>query len=77
MIGVALCNWNPELSMKVSFGHDQVLINYYWVDTDRIAMKEKYLLGDHPFIWISVESKGLDFGDVVVVFDNNQKFWDV
>ena len=74
---MALCDWNAELSMKVSFGHEQALIFLSWVDTYVIAMREKDLLGDHPFISSSVESKGLDFGDAVVVFYNNQKFWDV
>ena len=76
-IEVALCDWNAALSMKVSFGHEQALIYSSGGDTYGIALTAKDWLGDHPFILSSVESKGLEFDDVVVAFDNNRKVWDV
>lgn len=61
----------------VKFGHNQALI-YSSEDIsedDGSAFRE--WLNDHPFILSALDSKGLEFDDVVVAFDFGRTVWDV
>jgi hypothetical protein len=42
-----------------------------------VLSRIKTWLGDHPFVLTSLDSKGLEFDDVVVVFDFAHKAWTV
>ena len=75
-IKVLLCHWEDAIQFNVNFGVSQALI-YNGVDEPKVESEMSRWLNDHPFILTPLESKGLEFDDVVVAFDIERKAWDV
>ena len=73
---VVTCNWGHAMHTTVKFGGNQVLI-YSPSDSVTIPESAKVWLNDHPFILSSLDSKGLEFDDVVVAFQFDRKYWDL
>jgi hypothetical protein len=46
-------------------------------DSSALGAKISDWLGNHPFVLSSLDSKGLEFDDVVVAFDMKRKAWDL
>lgn len=77
---VRVCYFDDALSLSVKFGPNQALIHSSEDASDAnsanvIAFRE--WLKDHPFILTSLDSKGLEFDDVVVAFEFCRSVWDV
>ncbi|CAB9513161.1 polymerase alpha-associated DNA helicase A [Seminavis robusta] len=73
---VVMCRWRDAMTTNVKFGRDQAFV---FAPSDSLPLQqdaETWLKG-HPFILSSLESKGLEFQDVVVAFDFDRKTWDV
>jgi hypothetical protein len=75
---VRICEFETALSLSVNFGHNQAMIySGDGRDSNRDNSIALHLwLKDHPFILSSLESKGLEFDDVVIAFDFDRKIWD-
>ena len=73
---VVLCDWSLALQHQVKFGDNQAFI-YSPSDSDTLPAEASEWLHDHPFILSALDSKGLEFDDVVVAFDLDRKVWDV
>jgi tetratricopeptide (TPR) repeat protein len=73
---VVMCSWNAAIKTQVKFGENQVLI-YSPSDSTKIPSDAKLWLKNHPFILSSLDSKGLEFDDVVIAFDMDRKNWDI
>jgi hypothetical protein len=73
---VVLCDWSLALQNQVKFGDNQAFI-YSPSDSDTLGAEASEWLNDHPFILSALDSKGLEFDDVVVAFDLDRKVWDV
>lgn len=71
-----LCYWEDALKFNVNFGVSQALI-YNGIDESQVESEMSTWLNNHPFILSPLESKGLEFDDVVVAFDIDRKAWDV
>ena len=77
---VRVCDFEDATALSLKFGHNQALIHSSDDASDyegRNAVAFRRWLKDHPFILTSLESKGLEFDDVVVSFTFNRKVWDV
>ena len=74
---VLLCDWNEALREKVVFGTNQALIFCSTNDEKNIHGVFSEWLNDHPFILTPLDSKGLEFDDVVVGFDVERKAWNI
>ena len=74
---VVLNDWDSALATKPSFGKDQALIYSFSKDHEDSCTSLKHWLGDHPFILSALDSKGLEFDDVVVAFDLDRACWKV
>ena len=84
---VVLCDWDEAFSCKVAFGDNQAFIfssdgNSSAAFNSGASSKSVHVLDlatewlqDHPFILSSLESKGLEFEDVLVAFDFDRKVW--
>lgn len=76
---IMLCNSEDALALSVRFGHNQALI-YLGDGSDshqtNIARAQKWLDG-HPFVLSALDSKGLEFDDVVLMASFGRKVWDV
>jgi superfamily I DNA/RNA helicase len=75
-IKVLLCDWKMALSQKVRLGQNQALI-YSSDDVGGFGERAKDWVGAHPFILSSLDSKGLEFDDVIIAFDVDRKAWNV
>jgi len=73
---VVLCNWKDAFNSAAKFGENQAFV-YSPVSSEGIAVEAGEWLNNHPFILTSLESKGLEFDDVVVAFDHDRKTWQV
>lgn len=73
---VVLCDWKKAFSVKVKLGANQALI-YSCSDPESFEVKAVTWIGKHPFTLTSLESKGLEFDDVIVAFDHDRKVWNV
>jgi superfamily I DNA/RNA helicase len=71
---VVLCDWDLALSEPRELGSNQALI-YSGGDNSLEARLMKWT-GNHPFVLSSLESKGLEFDDVIVAFELDRKSWD-
>ena len=71
---VALCSWNAAFDSKVKFGSNQAFVYSSHNEPEICLMADQWLDG-HPFILSSLQSKGLEFDDVVVAFDHERKTW--
>ena len=74
---VRLCCWDKCLTVKASLGISQAFI--YSTDTNPVELESEanQWLGNHPFIVSSLESKGLEFDDVIVAFHHERKTWNI
>jgi tetratricopeptide (TPR) repeat protein len=75
---IRTCDLSDALGVRVKFGHNQSMIHSGDDgDSHREAVKDVHTwLNDHPFILSSLESKGLEFDDVVIYFHFPRKTWD-
>lgn len=74
---VVLCDWDSATKTKVCFGRNQALIYSSCSDSTTIHAWAQQWLGDHPLILTSLDSKGLEFDDVIIAFSFDRKVWDV
>ena len=74
---VVLSDWESALTTNVSFGTDQALIHSFSNNDDESSSLLHDWLKNHPFILSVLDSKGLEFDDVVVAFDLDRKCWKV
>ena len=72
---VVTCKWHDAIRTKVNLGLNQVFI-YSPSDSETLPLEATSWLGNHPFILSSLDSKGLEFDDVIVAFDFDRKIWD-
>ena len=77
---IHICDFDDATSLTVKFGHNQALIHSSEDASDSdsnnvIALRQ--WLKDHPFILTSLDSKGLEFDDVVVAFEFGRSVWDI
>ena len=79
----ALVNWNDALSTNASLGVEQAVI-YSSSDSaageefgnSALANKLRIWTENHPLVLSVLESKGLEFDDVIIVFDKKEStFW--
>jgi tetratricopeptide (TPR) repeat protein len=75
-IKVLLCDWKMALAQKVRLGQNQALI-YSSDNVGGFGERAKGWVGAHPFILSSLDSKGLEFDDVIIAFDVDRKAWNV
>ena len=73
---VVLCDWSTAQAEKLTLGHNQALIYSCESNVD-FEKKMKEWLGTHPFILSTLDSKGLEFDDVIVCFEMDRKVWNV
>jgi len=76
---VRICDFDDATSLSVSFGHNQALIHSEdssGSSSDNVVTVRQWL-NDHPFILSALDSKGLEFDDVVVAFEFGRTIWDV
>ena len=74
---VVISDWDEALSTKPLFGKDQVVVFSFSKDNSTSIASLKNWLGDHPFILSVLDSKGLEFDDIVVAFDLERICWKV
>lgn len=73
---VVLSDWDTSLTTRPSFGQDQAIVYSCSKAREDDSIKSiKQWVGDHPFILTVLDSKGLEFDDIVVAFDLDQKSW--
>lgn len=77
-IKVVLCDWDECFAQTgIKLGRNQALI-YSCQDTEAFEDSARAWIGSHPFIISSLDSKGLEFDDVIVAFDlADRKTWKV
>jgi len=73
---VVLCDWSTVQAEKLTLGHNQALI-YSCENNVEFGEKMEKWLGTHPFILSTLDSKGLEFDDVIVCFEMDRKVWNV
>jgi tetratricopeptide (TPR) repeat protein len=71
---VVVCNWKAALRTQTKFGENQAFI-YSTSCANEIILQANTWLNGHPFVLSSLESKGLEFDDVVVAFEQDRKVW--
>ena len=65
------------MTQKPRFGVNQALIYTSTIDPTAIFEQMGRWLNSHPFILSTLDSKGLEFEDVVIAFDVERKSWAV
>lgn len=74
-IKVVLCDWASAFAQAgIRLGRNQALI-YSAFDAKAFEKTATDWIGAHPFILSSLDSKGLEFDDVIVAFDLDRKTW--
>ena len=73
---VVICDWKTAFSVKVRLGANQALI-FSCDEPNRFKEQATAWIGQHPFTLTALESKGLEFDDVIVAFDVDRKVWNV
>lgn len=73
---VVLCGWRTALREEVRPGTNQAVV-FSTSDPDQLEEKLRDWIGDHPFILTSLQSKGLEFDDVIVAFEFDRKTWSI
>ena len=75
---VVLCSWDTARSTltHLKLGADQALI-FSSKDPESFLNDAKTWLDGHPLILSTLESKGLEFDDILVVFDLDRNVWKV
>jgi len=74
---VFLCSWDDCFRLHLSMGSDQAFIFSSNGNTDELEKKANLWLKNHPFVVSSLESKGLEFDDVIIAFEHERKVWNV
>ena len=79
-LSVILVDWKKAFKEKSSFGTNQAVIYAGAArtpDMQTCPVEEEIIewLGEHPFILTALDAKGLEFDDVVVVFDLENAVW--
>ena len=75
-IKVAIAPWRESMRNRVKFGDNQCFIYSTNGGEDDMLLEARNWLNDHPFILSSLDSKGLEFDDVVVAFaHDDRKVW--
>ena len=74
---VVLVDWEKAFKTNVKFGTQQAIIYSSKSNAESVEGSISRWLGSHPFTLTSLESKGLEFDDVMVAFDFENKFWNV
>ena len=72
---VVLVDWEKAFKTNVKFGTQQAIIYSSKSNAESVEGSISRWLGSHPFTLTSLESKGLEFDDVMVAFDFENKFW--
>lgn len=76
-IKVAICDWDEAFKQTgIRLGKNQAII-YSCVDETAFEKATTDWVGFHPFIMSSLDSKGLEFDDVIVAFDLDRKIWNM
>lgn len=73
---ILLCEWDLALKQEVELGTNQAIV-FSTETADPIEQSVRQWVGDHPFVISSLESKGLEFDDVIVAFDLPRKIWNI
>lgn len=73
---VAIISWDAAFEAKVKFGENQAFI-FSTSNPGDLLQDANHWLDGHPFILSSLDSKGLEFDDVVVAFDHDRKIWQI
>ena len=73
---VLLCDRKTAFQQKLKLGTNQAVVfsSTNPADAERIILN---WIGSHPFVVSSLESKGLEFDDVIVFFDHDRTVWNV
>ncbi|GKY96310.1 hypothetical protein MPSEU_000590700 [Mayamaea pseudoterrestris] len=69
---VLLCCMESAFLEPIKLGAQQALI---FSGSDLLEQRARDWTGNHPFVLSSLDSKGLEFDDVIVVFDLDRKAW--
>eukprot|EP00977_Amphora_coffeiformis_P013898 scaffold3784_cov174-Amphora_coffeaeformis.AAC.3 len=72
---VVLCDWDNAMNEPVSFGVQQAVVLSSPRNETRLTSSIADWLRNHPFILTALDSKGLEFDDVVVAFDVERPAW--
>eukprot|EP00586_Coscinodiscus_wailesii_P010917 CAMPEP_0172513854 /NCGR_PEP_ID=MMETSP1066-20121228/255989_1 /TAXON_ID=671091 /ORGANISM="Coscinodiscus wailesii, Strain CCMP2513" /LENGTH=268 /DNA_ID=CAMNT_0013294293 /DNA_START=71 /DNA_END=874 /DNA_ORIENTATION=- len=72
-----ILDWDMAMKTKAKFGVQQAVIFSSDVDESALFQSITKWIGDHPFVLSSLESKGLEFDDVIVAFHVERKTWDL
>ena len=73
---VLLVYWNEAIKTNTSFGTEQVIITSSH-DEKAIELEMKEWISSRGFVLAVLDSKGLEFQDVVIAFDFDRKVWDI
>eukprot|EP00977_Amphora_coffeiformis_P003494 scaffold655_cov162-Amphora_coffeaeformis.AAC.15 len=73
---IALCEKSRAMEQTVKLKANQAII----FSSENLKETERQMIewvGSHPFILSSLDSKGLEFDDVIVFFDHPRKTWQI
>lgn len=73
---VVLCDWDVACRENIDLGTNQACV-FSSANPAMLEKEAKNWLGSQPFIMSSLDSKGLEFDDVIVAFDYDRKVWRV
>ena len=73
---VVLCDRNTAFQQKLKLGSSQAVV-YSSADSSTAEDKISDWIGSHPFVVSSLDSKGLEFDDVIVFFDHDRTVWNL
>ena len=71
---VVLCERSLALAQSVKLTANQAIV-FSSKNLEETEQEMVRWVGSHPFILSSSDSKGLEFDDVIVVFDHDRKTW--
>lgn len=72
---VVMCDWQIAKKHEIILGDNQSFI-FSPCDSAALSEEANAWLKNHPLILSSLDSKGLEFDDVIVAFDFDRKIWD-
>ncbi|KAL7557642.1 hypothetical protein ACA910_001246 [Epithemia clementina (nom. ined.)] len=73
---VVLCDRSIAFQQKVKLGANQAIVLSATNNANAEAAISKWI-GSHPFVVTSLESKGLEFDDVIIFFDHDRTVWNL
>lgn len=71
---IVLCDRSLALEQSVKLKANQAIV-FSSKDPEKTEGQLTAWVGNHPFILSSADAKGLEFDDVIVVFDHDRKTW--